>query len=234
MKRRSGFGKLSVLALVLVLALVGGGVAYATWSQELVVTETVTTGELCWGFQEGTLRAIFDTDVPPPNQDPANWDWSSEVGFFGPPWPLDKNVGYVEVELSNDKGCDHDGYKLFETATITLHNVYPCYYNDFHVWVANGGSIPLKVEKIRITDPSGTTDLISGQHYWNDFMEIIWGDAVGEQIEPCSMREISFKFHVLEEGDVPELGAAPVAGAQQDLNYSFTITLVGTQWNMVP
>ena len=225
--------KIGIICLTLVLALGTLGVGYAHWSQTIYIDQTVMTGTLCWGFQEGTLEAIKDTNVPPPNQDPANWDWSSNVGFFGPPFQLDKNVGYVEVSLEEDKGCVHQGYKLFAKAKVTFHNVYPCYYNDIHVWVANGGTIPIKVEEIKITDSSGTTNLSGGQHYWNDYMEIIWGDAVGEQIDPCSMREISFKFHVLEEGDEPEPGS-PVAGAQQGVTYNFTIELVGTQWNLVP
>jgi hypothetical protein len=225
--------KIGVLALLLVLAFGASGIGYAHWAQTLYVDVTAETGILCWGFEEGTLEAIKDTDVPPPNQDPANWDWGCEVGFYGPPWQTDKNVGYVEVELLDDKGCDHKGYKLFETAKITLHNVYPCYFNDFHVWVANGGTIPIIVETIRITDPSGTTELSNGEHYWNQFMEIIWGDALGEQIDPCQSREVSFKFHVLEEGDVPETGADPVAGAQPGQTYEFTIELVGVQWNLV-
>jgi len=235
-KRRIGLQKVGALVLALVLALGSLGVGYATWTQNLTITETVETGLLCWGCEGGSLEATKDTSVPPepedPGQDEANWDWNSNVGFWGEPWKTDKNVGYVELELLNDKGCDHMGKNLYETANVTFHNVYPCYFNDIHVWVANGGNIPLKIEAIRLTYDSTTIDLVTGKHYWNDWMEIIWGDAVGEQMEPCSSREISFKFHILEEGDIPEPGADPVDGAQPDTDYEFTIELVGTQWNM--
>ena len=217
--------KIGMLVLVLVFALGALGVGYAHWSQTLFINTKVQTGELCWGFEQGSLEAIKDSDVEPPpyvGGATADQDWSCNVSFYGIPWSTGKNVAWVTVNLTDEKECMHEGAKLYATANITVHNAYPSYYNDFHCWVYNGGTIPLIVDAIQIN----SDNLSDGEHYIGDWFEIEWGDAIGAQIDPCSGRELSFKFHVIEAGDY-----VGKPGAEQGQTYYFTITLVGVQWD---
>lgn len=238
MRRRTGFGKLGVLALVLVLALVGGGVAYATWSQELVITETVQTGELCWGFQEGSFGSLKDGATPPPpytvaqGANIADIDWTIGTGFVAPLEQMGKNVGWTTGELTGEKG-EHLGFKLYSTANITLHNVYPSYYNELSLIAANGGSIPLIFNQLIINGvvcDQGVTYVLDLDGD-TQVMEIKWVNHLGYQLDPCDEIELSFKVHILEDDDYPPYDQG---GAEQDETYQLIITLVGTQWNMVP
>jgi hypothetical protein len=225
--------KFLILALVVVFAFGALGIGYAHWSQTLYVDGTVNTGKLCWGFESGSLLSLYDSsNDPPPYKDgvaEVDKDPSIGVGFWGDVIKLDKNVGWVTLELRDDKGCDHKGKKLYATANVCLHNVYPCYYAEIHVRVANGGTIPVNFESLKLDG----VEIEVGEHYWNDWMEFSWGNGPPEeiQIDPCGWKEISFMIHILQEGDVPAPGADPVAGAEQGATYTFDIEMVGVQWN---
>lgn len=211
------FGKVGVLFLALVIALAGFGASYALWSQDLTIQGTVETGELDWEF---TVCSILDPFAPPPYipGDPALADYTCRVGFEGPPpffWHSDKNVGWGECAI--DEGNSH-------VVEVNLYNVYPCYFNSVSVYAWNTGSIPLIIEKV-IIDGNEITSLpapvveldLSGDGKAD--VEIWWGNAIGTQLEPGDWSsEMSFWFHCLQ--DAPE-GAT----------LSFTIELVGVQWN---
>jgi hypothetical protein len=233
--------KFLILGLVIVFAFGALGVGYAHWQQTLYVEGTVNTGKLCWGIEDGSLLSLYDTNlpptpgtsyiVPPPHSPGDERDPTIGVGFFGPVTKTEKNVAWVTLELKDDKGCDHLGKKLYATANVTLHNVYPCYFAEIHVVVANGGTIPVIIESIKING----VEVEHSEHWWNDWMEFIWLDGPPSiiQLDPCDPHELSFKFHILEEGDDPDGTGpgGPVAGANQGATYSFLIELVGVQWN---
>jgi hypothetical protein len=242
--------KFLILGLVIVFAFGALGVGYAHWQQTLYVEGTVNTGKLCWGIVGApptpggvsSLVSLYDNDFPPtPGTSyvvPPPWSIGDErdpttgVGFVGGITKTTKNVAWITLELKDDKGCDHLGVPLYATANVTFHNVYPCYFAEIHIVVANGGTIPVIIEAVKI---DGNTVTVS-EHWWNQWMEFKWLDGPPEiiQIDPCGTHEMSFKFHILEAGDDPDGTGpgGPVTGAQEGATYNFLIELVGVQWNL--
>lgn len=138
MKPTRRFGKLSVLALALVLALGGLGIGYASWTDMVVVEETVTTGTVCVEFQQLPLT-ISDDDAPPPVSPTTTPDMTCDpltmanVRYVNPP----KNVAWGEAVWVDE-----------DTLQVTLHDAYPCYYNHVDFWVHNCGTIPIIMDSV--------------------------------------------------------------------------------------
>jgi hypothetical protein len=212
--------RIALLCLALVLALGALGVGYSGWYDDVIILADVETGALILGFEEGSLYPVRDTNVPPPDQYPANWDWETAIGI-GPFRQLDKNVGWITWELKDEKGV-HLLAKLYDTAEVTLHEVYPGYSTEITVWICNGGTIPFVIDQILLNGQN----IYSGDHIVLDYMELEWGNALGEQLEPCDCREVSFRLRILQPGDY-----AGVPGAQQGQTYTFVIEIHAIQWN---
>ncbi len=126
----------------------------------------------------------------------------------------DKDVGSSSITITDP-----------HTVTITLNNVYPCYFTMASVYAQNTGTIPLIIDKVIIDgnvensfptypiqmdlDGDGTDDI-----------EIWWKDGFGIQLEPGDdSPEMSFWIHILQ-------------GAPEGATLYFTIEIVGIQWNM--
>jgi len=209
--------KVLIVCLVLVLALVGTGVAYAMWSDTLSLGGDVATGKVEWQFAQCDL---IDEEAPPPYYPTTTPDytcddgfaWNDVIGAFF--WELDKNVAWGEQEISAD------GLSL----TITLHDVYPCNFNRLSFYIRNTGTIPIKVQEVivnpgdlHMTDEFYAAFDLSGDG--NDDFEVQYGDNFGEQIEPGGISpEFSMWFHTLQ--------ACPEGGT-----FTFTMTIVAVQWN---
>jgi len=202
--------KFMAIPIFLIIALVLMGFAYAHWEKIVTINGKVTTGEVCWEFEEGS---IIQRDP----YDPPTKDSTCDPGFTNPRW-LDKNVGYTNVTV-----LDQDGDGCNEILDVKMVNVYPCYYEHIAFWVHNCGSIPIKIWKV----------IIGGQAFYalpiymqldlnNDGkadIEIKWGDNFGVQIEPCqTITDISFDVHVLQP-------------APPDTTLHFTIEFVAINWN---
>lgn len=220
MKRRAGFGKFGVLALALVLALGGLGVGYASWTDTVVVEESVTTGTFCIQAEQGTLEVSDELGFKlPPFTGNDHPDKTCDIGI--------ENIGFVDPPKSVAWGeavwIDEDEIE------ITLHDVYPCYYNHFDFWVENCGTIPGILDEVILYD--GTTsqvltvdglytmDLNNNEHA--DF-EIYWGNHLGDQLDPGKKWNISFGMHFIQDDVGPDM---------QGQSYTFTITLHFVQWN---
>ena len=217
-----------------IFVLSGLGVAYAAWTDTITITGSVTTGEICWEFVSVTIEDDDQPDNPGgdyPTNDPdktclPGFVYNSNInpatgmayGYF---WELDKNVAWGEYDIK-----DLDGDECYETLEITLHNVYPCNFNEIAFYVYNCGTIPLKVDHILVNGvayyggtPVITFDLNSNGE--NDF-EISWNNNWGAQIEPGpSNYEFSFWTHVLQDEDP----------AFQGGTFTFQIQFVCIQWN---
>ena len=213
----NGIGKVAVVFVVLMVALAGIGVGYAHWSQTLTIEGTVKTGELDWEFSSFLILDPWEGPGPPP-------DYHCNDGFTGSPYldPDGKNVGWATGVL-----VDSDGDTDNDTLELTLHNVYPCYFNSISVYVHNNGSIPLIIERVIISSAYETHTLTAIGYVALDLdgdglddIEIQWGNNFGLQLEPCQTPdpEISFWIHVLQ--------AAP-----QGETLSFTMEIVALQWN---
>jgi hypothetical protein len=197
--------KYSAIPILLVFALAMIGLVYATWSQNLYINGTVNTGELDWEF---VGASCLDT---------SGIDYHCRDGFAGPPplfWMGDKDVGSTSVEITD-----------VHTVTVTLSNVYPCYYTSVSVYAQNTGTIPLIIDNVTIdghefrkTTPPAIAQLdLDGDGDYD--VEIWWKNALGTQLHPGDYSdEMSFWVHVLQ-------------GAPQGETLSFTIKIVAIQWN---
>jgi predicted ribosomally synthesized peptide with SipW-like signal peptide len=219
--------KIGLLVLVLVIALGSLGVAYARWSDTVTISGPVTTGkvEICIEYElildmfppiDVNGDGIIDYMFPP-------FDWTVPDGFAGPPTLLDKNVSWGESVVSPDGKLD----------TVTLHNTYPCNFNNINFYVYNCGTIPVVIWKVQIwkgTDTTGPPDweIFESQIIQMDFdgggadIEMKYGNNFGEQMEPGDPSlEISFGVHTLQ-------------AAGQGKAYTWTMKLVAVQFNDAP
>ena len=212
--------KIGLLVLALVLALGGLGVGYAHWSQTLFVNTKVETGTVLIGFSEGT------SNDPPPITQPGG---DYKTGNIDP--GHDKNVAACSVVLLNKKGT-HGEDDIYETANITMINAYPSYSNNVTLTVANGGTIPVKLEELCFDwDIDGTADanVTTCQTYEVDLDSDNLTDfnlhvypIVDNQIDPCETDNLTIELHLKQT-------------ATQNTTYGpFQIWLKFTQWNLVP
>lgn len=215
--------KLLAWPMVLMLGLLSTGVAYAHWSQMLYISGSVATGELDWQINNFTILDPYSGPDPPP-------DYHCNDNFVGTPafWPDPdgKNIGWIEGTLR-----DSDGDGDNDTLDLTLHNVYPCYFNSISVYPHNNGTIPLKIDSAIFSSDYDTETLRAIGYVALDLdgdgendIEFSYGNHFGFQMEPCTLPdpEISFWIHVLQD-------------APQGETLSFTIEIVAVQYdNYVP
>ena len=219
--------KIGLLCLAVVLALGAMGVGFATWSQTLTIVEEVNTGEFCMEFGPQT-PTVKDDDAPPPLFPTDDPDENATRDFTSVYFPVPgKNVAWGEAWYTaepNPKGL-----------VIKLWDVYPWYYNHVDFWVHNCGTIPAHLNGILIYDAPGGTLLneitFDGQIVTFDLdgngiddFQLIWGNHIGEQFDPCIQLNISFGLVVLQDDDP----------TWQNNSFSFYIELVFDQFNHVP
>lgn len=210
--------KIGILALVLVLVLAGVGVGVARWSQTLQIEGNIDTGEVDWEFVQYSFI-----------QRDNGLDWSCDPGMTNVQ-PLDKDVGWTTGVFSDE---DDDGD--LDLLTVTLNNVYPCYYNQVSADTHNNGTIPTKLcqcmltypdpynpgQFITVPLPDSTLVYIVGENQYggiSNVIEIYWLNNTGNQMEPSDELEDSWKIHVLQ-------------AAKEGATYTFTITREAVQWN---
>ena len=208
--------------MALVLALGALGVGFAHWADTVVVTEVVSSGTMCVSFDEYPLT-ITDYEAPPPYYPTDHPDLTCDPLTMTNVRPVcpPKNVAW-----GNASWIDED------TVQVTLHNVYPCYYNHVDFWASNCGTIPVIMDYIEIYD-GVNTQLITTQGIYHidlnhngyaDF-EINWGHpvGVGSQIEPGFNSDMSFGMHFIQDNEPPD--------DMQGQSYTFYLTLHFVQWN---
>lgn len=199
--------RLAVLPVLLVAGMLLTGVAFAHWSESLLLTGSVATGSLDWRF-----FTVGHLDPGPPN---TVMDYHCRDNFEGSTyWQGDKDVGYTRAVITEDP----------HVIEVTLNNVYPSYFNSISVYMKNTGTVPLIIEKAIINgtvvmdyDTKVRLDLNNDGE--ND-LEIWWrANIFGVQLEPGKdSPQTSFWVHVLQ-------------GAPRGASLHFTIELVAVQWN---
>ena len=194
--------KLVALPMLLIAGLLVTGVGYACWSQTIYAKGTVASGDLCWEF---TACSVLDTS----GNDYHCYENFEDHTF----WMGDKDVGSSSCEIVDP-----------HTVEVTLNNVYPCYFTSVSVYAHNCGSTPFFIENV-VIDGVVLTELptpvvkLDLDNDGLDDIEIWWGNAIGEQVDPCEVTpEMSFWIHVLQE-------------APQGATLQFTISLNIVQWN---
>lgn len=183
--------KMTMVASVLLIALMAVGVSYALWSKTLYIDTWVETGDLNVVFIGVTN---MDPLGPPPSLDPKNMTarWDKDVG-----WTTVDGIGLEEIN-------------------ITLHNVYPCYFNDLEVEFNNTGSVPVKIQNITVTPDNFA--IASGYGHNDGELWIDWVNGVGTQLDPGDSAANGLKIHVEQS-------------AVQEATYTFTVSIVVVQWN---
>jgi hypothetical protein len=185
--------KIMAIFASMMIALCLVGVSYALWSKYLYISTWIGTDDVDVVFSPFTIN--FDPLAIPPavSLDPKNatarWD---------------KDVGWTTIDGIGE-----------ETINITLHNVYPCYYNDIEVEYTNVGSVPVIMQNITfianftVASAMGAND----GEVW-----IAWHNGVGSQIEPGETAGSSLLMHVEQS-------------ATQSTDYGFTMKICFVQWN---
>jgi hypothetical protein len=182
--------KIMAVFASMMIALCLLGASYALWYKWMYIYGRIGTDTVDAKF---SLVSNLDPPGPPISLDPRNatarWD---------------KDVGWTTVDGIQES-----------TIYITLHNVYPCYYNDLEVEWNNTGSVPVKIQNITYT---GNFTLASRLFAGDGEIWLQWSDGVGSQVEPGETAASSLKIHVEQP-------------ALQGVTYSFSVTICVVQWN---
>lgn len=145
--------KVVFVCMALLLALVGTGVAYAMWSDTLVLTGVVKTGSVDVDFVDqvpldpsphgtpgnpgGYLTGSMD-----PNQLGDWWCANMEPFDWWDPLVIDnKNVASTDCEIDPIGG---------DWLKVTVDNAYPGYYGSVMFTIKNNGSIPVKLLSLEL------------------------------------------------------------------------------------
>jgi predicted ribosomally synthesized peptide with SipW-like signal peptide len=235
--------KIGLLIMVLVVSLGVLGIGYAAWTDEVTISGSVDTGEVC---VEITCPLSYSDGLPasPPytreEGATSGFDWNATKppgnGFFIGAIQTDKDVGWTTDDCYVDLDGDGDlelRPSPIKTVTITFHNLYPCYLNHIGFGIYNCGSIPVKLDHVTFTDDQGDVQTIYNDSYLvfdlsgngvNDF-EIQWGDNFGDQIEPGGFWSIDFYAHFIQDEDID---------FSVPHSYNLTIEVTVVQWNEWP
>ncbi len=220
--------RLTVFSLIAVLALALMGFGFAKWSDTVTVSVAAESGELSWGFVSGSfMQQDNGSDV---NCDPGLVNVGDGEVFFN---PEGKDVGSTTADFSD---TNEDG--VLDKLTVNVDNAYPGYYNEISAKVLNYGTIPVIIGVAQIQWMGNTQDIIDGVTYVfckngaiveynlgdtmpeDGVIEFCWMDNEGAQQHPGQRFEESFEFHVLQPAD-------------QNTNYTFSISLEAVQWNEI-
>lgn len=195
-------GKISTLFIVPIIALAGMGFSYACWWEDLPMEGTVETAYLC---TEWTSVFNFDPWDPDGQSLDPNPDGTRK----------DKDVGWTEWA--------YDAYDP-SILHVSIHNAYPCYFNDLEIEWINCGSIPIRIQRIDIV-PIGGWQLATAYGADDGPIWIRVVDGIGSQIHPYPDEPYdvahSFKIHVEQS-------------AEQGATYQFDIKIIYVQWNEYP
>jgi hypothetical protein len=191
--------KIIAIFASMMIALCFVGVSYALWYKYLTINGRIGTDNVDMVFTR-VLNPDPQSIPPAIHLDPKGLDADGNVIFW------DKDVGWTEVTRSADR----------ETLNITLHNVYPCYFNDLEIHYNNTGSVPVKIQGYALTaiDFTPASRLYAG----DGEIYIEWVDGRGSQIDPHEEGASSLIIHVEQP-------------ALQGHTYHFNVTILFVQWN---
>ncbi len=224
--------KIGLMILALVLALGGLGVGYASWTDQIVISGAITTGDVC-------IEIICPVGPSGESEDPAppytviggananSLDLNALApgpDFWTSSYRTDKNVAWV---TSN---C-YDLTPPRKAVTLTFNNVYPCYLSHLAFALLNCGTIPIKMDHVVFRDDAGAelaTIYQNGYEVFDlsgngiDDFEIYWGDNFGLQIEPGDGYSMDFYTHFMQDEGIDFTVSQ---------TYTLTVEIVVVQWD---
>jgi len=253
--------KIGVLFLVALMALAGTGAGYALWSETITINGIVNTGEVDIEFSDqlsndpkGALcldPSEHGAWTYPDIHTPGGWYWigaryTKDVASID---CLLSKVGTVPTEPDND-GDD--------TLTVTITNGYPCYHGNIAFSIDNIGTVPVKIQSIKLVAVSkGGVKIAVNRELVADATVYIDADTgtiyetqetqgtVGPWVQDFSITMSSLgKGQQIDANVVgrPQQGTGTYAipgdidvhveqGASELAVYDFTIQIWGVQWN---
>jgi len=137
--------RIGMICLAMVLALGALGVAYAPWTDEVEITQTVQTGSLEVGVFGGYYVEGDDKEILNMTLTHGAHKFDKEIED-APPWA----------------GFDPGTHAFYQSATISIGNFYPCVVvrEDFVIGV--GGTVPVHLQvDIDIDDDEGVYDHVN-------------------------------------------------------------------------
>ena len=241
--------KIGLLVMVMVLAMGLLGVAFATWSQTLTITEEVNTGT----FKVGVRDMGTNDDGPALGE---TWPAGGSVGILYPTnSPTDgtldpgysKNVGAAHSEQGAEKFM-HEEVQYYHDVTETIVNAYPSYSCNITLQFANGGTVPangVSLIKTVGTDPNNLAPFveITGWVIRDDTNAFVAkGTTVAAldtaiqayQLDPCDIMQLDLVKHILQDVDLNDDGDTEDEGEEcpQGASVTFTETILWQQWNV--
>ena len=147
--------KITLIMMALVLALGLGGVAYASWTDEVVITETVNTGDVLVGIVDvetddagapgtpGDPGSYFIGDLDPGVQQGVIVEYNKNVAQA-----LSVNTGAEVI----DRNSAATGF--YKSITETINNGYPSYAPTVTIEIKNLGTIPVIMDDVTLATVS--------------------------------------------------------------------------------
>jgi predicted ribosomally synthesized peptide with SipW-like signal peptide len=223
--------KIGVIAIALVMALGGLGAAYAGWTDQVVISGTVTTGDVDIVVEELSEREAWkDTTT-----DTLVWvarvidaDTGAVIHEDTPPSPGVK-IAYTTADKTSD-----------DTVTIGFVDLFACEEFLVDIKLHYAGSVPVKINNLSlVSDTAGdwVADLIAlgedtdgGIYYevyhWDHDNHVLGAEISPEdyaQLENCDWIIVYIYVHI------PQLDIY-----ENKTTGSLTMTLDVKQWNEVP
>ena len=236
-----------VLALVLVLCLAALSAGYAKWSDTLYIDGTVDTGWLAVQFSDCKSNDPYAGANDPREigtwtfddiHDPGTWAWTGAI--------YDRDEAYTDATIGSDGGPANSLLMIDHTGG------YPGYCAGVAFSIDNIGTVPAKVESIKLTQvskgdlkPTVDLDLTPGAT-WYFFVDgtdgqAYYSDSLQYDLEGNVISEFSLTLsHLAVGAPVDPDGAIPgdicwrvEQGAQSSTTYDFLIEIVASQYNEV-
>lgn len=245
--------RIKVLALVLVFAFAALGGAYAAWSDSIFINETVNTGTVDIQWQNASSSDNPGTDGYWKNVYVGFWPWgywtqvwvdgtdgdpdaqaedytneeklsvASKVAQIGDEDESEElEVNYVWPPVGGDDEPDTYVKGQGDILEITLDNGYPGYTAYVTADIANIGTIPVKCDFAEVAGKEVPEWMIvriidkdTGVEYWN---------SVDGQLAATPTIKAGGKITV-------EIHEEILNGAPQGSSASFSIAVIGIQWN---
>jgi len=223
--------KNAALPLVIAVILSTLGIAFAAWTDQVVITGTA---------KMGTVTLAYVYGEPPLCTEYHDYN---ETGLLVVGEYLNKNVSDSSAWYSEEITDTHTEKKGFKQLNILIDNAYPSLHVFTTYKLHNIGSIPIEVygfnfsaqkfnksgdwicdlvaDSISITesllyeDYNGNGRKDTGEEY---VMWLRMEDSFPFQLDPCHKQKREFDIHFLQP-------------AQQCHNYLLEVHIFGIQWN---
>jgi hypothetical protein len=222
--------KIAALALIIAIALSAFGFAYAHWSDMVTMEGTVEMGSVTIAWDENELLDYTDNE---------------------PLLPEPKDVGSADIYYDPDSYIvdPHTGKGGYKILIVEIHNAYPQYTIAINTLnINNTGTVPVHFVDLIIAgyDVTDDEELMfvwepGFEHevgaFWDNGANDVWDDPLGsvDDVEIINVEVVNFVSTQLEpcHNTKGEIDLDFKQEAEQCHTYTFTVEIVGIQWNKI-